>query len=67
MVNLSVGYERQVMPGLMLGLEPYVKIPVEEIGWTNLKLFSTGASITVRYTVLRKNNLAIPARSRPPD
>jgi hypothetical protein len=67
MVNLSVGYERQVMPGLMLGLEPYVKIPVEEIGWTNLKLFSTGASITLRYTVLRKNNLAIPARSRPPD
>lgn len=67
MVNLSVGYERQVRPGLMLGLEPYVKIPVEEIGWTNLKLFSTGASITLRYTVLRKNNLAIPARSRPPD
>ena len=67
MVNLSFGYERQVMPGLMLGLEPYVKIPVEEIGWTNLKLFSSGASITLRYTVLRKNNLAIPARSRPPD
>lgn len=67
MVNFSLGYERQVMPGLMLGLEPYVKIPVEEIGWTNLKLFSTGASITLRYTILRKNNLAIPARSRPPD
>lgn len=67
MLNLSIGYERQVVPGLMLGLEPYVKIPLEEIGWSNIKLFSTGASITLRYKILGQQNVSIPNRSRGPD
>lgn len=67
MINFTIAYERQVLPGLMLGVEPYAKIPVEEIGWTNLRLFSTGASVTLRYTVLRKGRLSFPQRSRAPD
>lgn len=67
MVNFTVGYEHQVIPGLMIGIEPYAKIPLREIGWSNLKLFSTGASVTLRYTILRKDNLPIPRRSRGPD
>ena len=67
MVNFTVGYEHQVIPGLMIGIEPYAKIPLKEIGWSNLKLFSTGASVTLRYTILRKDNLPIPRRSRGPD
>ena len=67
MVNFSIGYERQVLPGLTLGLEPYAKIPLEEIGWSNLRLFSTGASVTLRYTVLRRDKLTIPAKRRAPD
>ena len=67
MINLTVGYERQVVPGLMLGLEPYVKIPMKEIGWSNIKLFSTGASITLRYKILGRQNVSIPSRSRGPD
>jgi hypothetical protein len=54
MINFTVGYERQIAPGLRLGIEPYMKIPIEEIGWSNLKLFSTGASFTLRYNLLRK-------------
>jgi hypothetical protein len=67
MINLTIGFERSVLPGLMIGVEPYVKIPVEEIGWTNLKLFSSGASVTVRYKVLGKRRPSIQNRSRGPD
>ena len=67
MVNFTVGYEHQVLPGLMIGIEPYVKIPLEEIGWSNLKLFSSGASITLRYKILGKENNSTPTQSRGPD
>jgi hypothetical protein len=67
MINFTVGFERSVLPGLMMGIEPYVKIPLEEIGWTNLKLFSSGASVTVRYKVLGKGRPPIQSRSRGPD
>lgn len=67
MANITVGYERRVLPGLMIGIEPYVKVPLEEIGWSNLKLFSTGASITLRYTILGRQMISTPARSRGPD
>lgn len=66
MVNLTIGYERQVLPGFMIGIEPYVKIPIEKIGWCNLKLFSTGASVTMRYTILGKH-ASVTSRSRGPD
>lgn len=67
MVNIAVGYERQVLPGLMLGIEPYAKVPLQEIGWLNLKLFSSGISVTARYTILRRQTFHMPARSRGPD
>lgn len=67
MVNFTLAYERQIAPGLMLGVEPYLKIPIEEIGWTNLKLFSTGASISMRYVILRKKHASVPEQSRGPD
>lgn len=67
MLNLTIGYERQVVPGLMLGLEPYVKIPLKELGWANIKLFSTGASITLRYKILGRQTVSMPNRNRGPD
>ena len=67
MLNLTIGYERLVVPGLTLGLEPYVKIPLKDIGWSNIKLFSTGASITLRYKILGRRNISVPTQSRSPD
>lgn len=67
MVNFTIGYERQLLPGLMAGIEPYVKIPLEEIGWSNVKLFSAGASVTLRYKILGRRNISLPVRSRGPD
>ena len=68
MIDFTLGYEHQILPGFSIGMEPYVKIPIEEIGWSNLKLYSTGASITLRYLIMRKKeNLTVPSRSRGPD
>ena len=68
MLNITAAYERQVAPGLSFGLEPYVKIPLEEIGWSNLRLYSMGASITMRYMLIQKRHISPGAvRSRGPD
>ena len=66
MINFTMGYEHRIFPGLMLGIEPYVKIPLEEIGWSNLKLFSTGGSFTFRYTIFRKHTRGISNQSTGP-
>jgi hypothetical protein len=68
MLNITAAYERQVAPGLSFGLEPYVKIPLEEIGWSNLRLYSMGASLTMRYMLIQKRHISPGAvRSRGPD
>lgn len=67
MVNFTVGFERQVLPGLMAGVEPYIKLPIEKIGWSNLKLFSTGVSVTLRYNLLSGQTFHGVGNSRPPD
>ena len=67
MVNFTVAYERQLLPGLMAGIEPYVKIPIEEIGWSNVRLFSAGASVTLRYKIIGRKISSLPVRTRGPD
>jgi len=68
MLNVSLAYEHQVMPGLMVGIEPYIKLPLEEIGWSSLKLYSSGASVTLRYTLIGRKQIVPDAfRSRGPD
>jgi hypothetical protein len=66
MINFTVAFEHQIVPGLLLGVEPYFKVPIEKIGWSNLKLYSTGASFTLRYTLINKRT-ALQTRSRSPD
>lgn len=56
MINVTAGYERRISPGFMIGIEPYLKIPLEGIGWSDMKLFSAGASVTVRYILLNQKN-----------
>jgi hypothetical protein len=65
--NFSVGYERNVSQRVAIGIEPYAKIPLANIGWANVKLFSTGASITFRYRLLKKKVLYSPIPIRSPD
>lgn len=65
--NLSVGYERMISPKVTIGIEPYVKIPLADIGWSNVKLFSTGASITFRYKILKNKSSYSDTPIRSPD
>lgn len=55
-INVTAGFEHRISPGFMIGIEPYLKIPLEGIGWSDMKLYSAGASVTVRYTILNQKN-----------
>ena len=53
---LSAGYERYVHQSFAIGIEPYLKFSLGEIGWPNIKLFSGGAYVTLRYRFMKRNN-----------
>ena len=55
-INVTAGFEHRISPGFMIGIEPYLKIPLEGIGWSDMKLYSAGASVTVRYIILNQKN-----------
>jgi hypothetical protein len=48
-----LGYERYVHRSFAIGIEPYLKISLREIGWPNIKLFSGGAYVTLRYRFMK--------------
>lgn len=51
--HLSIGYQRYVNPNVFIGIEPYIKLPFQGIGWTQIKLMTTGAYVTVGYKWLK--------------
>ncbi|HRJ29801.1 MAG TPA: hypothetical protein PLV21_03725 [Cyclobacteriaceae bacterium] len=48
-VTISMGYERNILSKFSIGVEPYVKIPLEGIGWPNVRLISAGVAVTAGY------------------
>jgi len=64
--NFAIGYERKISNRMMLGLSPYIKIPLSGIGaWANVKLYSVGAAFTLRYQFQKKKlpDRLMPVRS----
>lgn len=53
-INFSVGYERSLSEKFHIGIAPYIKVPVEEIGWSKVKFISMGTYFTLRYNLLNK-------------
>lgn len=49
--NLSVGYTRRLSPAFSVGAEPFVKIPLSNIGAGRLKLTSAGIFFMAGYTL----------------
>jgi len=47
--NISVGYAFDLSPQLSMQIEPFLKLPVREVGWGNVKLYSTGSLFTLNY------------------
>lgn len=48
-VNLQASYERQIRTGLSIGFGPYLKLPVDDIGYGRVKLQSAGLAVTVNW------------------
>ncbi|QJW88184.1 PorT family protein [Spirosoma taeanense] len=48
-LNLSAGYERSLSRRLAWQVEPFLKIPLKEVGYFKLNLISTGAFFSLRY------------------
>ncbi|MDP1762877.1 MAG: hypothetical protein Q8L07_03250 [Sediminibacterium sp.] len=66
-INASVGYEQTILPGMAIGIEPYIKIPTMGIGWPDIKLFSMGAAATLRYNIPKKKRFPISLNNAGPD
>ncbi len=47
--NLSVVYRRQLSDKLYLGVEPYFKIPLTEIGIGEVDLYSFGTTVSLKF------------------
>ncbi len=47
--TLSIGYEFDLNKTLSLRIEPYLNIPLREVGRGNVELFSTGSLISLNY------------------
>jgi len=53
--NLSVGYRRQLTSSLSITVQPFVKVPLTGIGNGNIKLYSTGLSLSADVDLTRRN------------
>jgi hypothetical protein len=47
--GFSIGYELDIHQKWSLRAEPYIKIPISEIGWGNVNLYSMGSFFSVNY------------------
>lgn len=48
-LNLSIGYEHPITNRLSWQVEPFMKVPLKEVGYFKVKLLSTGAFVGLRY------------------
>ncbi|QNF31984.1 hypothetical protein HUW51_04300 [Adhaeribacter swui] len=48
-LNLSLGYSKQIRPGISVGAEPFVKIPLSGVGAGKVNLTSLGAFFSLGY------------------
>ncbi|GEM_PF-429436 len=47
--NISVGYEYDILRSWSLRAEPYLKVPIKEVGWGNVELYSMGMTVSINY------------------
>lgn len=50
-VNLEARYQRQISPKFGIGLQPYIKIPISDIGYGNVKLQSLGMAVNFNWNI----------------
>ncbi|MFH5832371.1 outer membrane beta-barrel protein [Halalkalibaculum sp. DA384] len=50
-ITLSAGYELDMPGNWSVRAEPFVKLPLKEVGWGNVKLYSVGTSISLNLNL----------------
>jgi urease beta subunit len=49
--GLSIGYEYDLNSNFSIRFEPQIKIPIREVGVTNVRLFSLGSFFSLSYNL----------------
>jgi len=49
-VNVSVGYEQRISSSFSIQAEPFIKVPIREIGYGNIDLNSLGIFLSLKYS-----------------
>jgi len=49
--NFSIGYELDLLRNWGIRAEPFVKVPLKEVGWGNVKLYSLGTFVSLNYKI----------------
>lgn len=49
--GFSIGYELDFHRNWSVRAEPYIKIPVKEVGWANVRLYSLGSFVSIHYRI----------------
>ncbi|MEX0681018.1 MAG: outer membrane beta-barrel protein [Balneolales bacterium] len=47
--GFSIGYEVELHRNWNIRAEPFVRVPIREVGWANVRLYSMGSFISVNY------------------
>lgn len=63
--TLSAGFDFRATRTLSLGIEPYLKVPLEGMGWADVDLYSTGVMFAARYHFAKKANKHPPTLQGP--
>ncbi|MEX0646763.1 MAG: outer membrane beta-barrel protein [Balneolaceae bacterium] len=50
--GFSIGYEYDLHSNWSIRAEPFIKVPLKEVGWGNVKLYSIGSFISINYNFL---------------
>lgn len=48
-LGFSVGYEYDLSNSISIKAEPFIRIPIREVGWGNVRLYSTGTLFSLTY------------------
>ncbi len=54
--NIGIGYQRKLSSSLGITVQPFVKVPLRQIGHGNIKLYSTGVAISADIDLSRRPN-----------
>jgi hypothetical protein len=49
--NISVGYEYDLTKSVSLRAEPFFRVPLREVGWGNVNLYSMGSLVSINYNL----------------